>query len=107
MPERTKTILDWAMVLMAGGFSLLCGWLAYLLKVMEGKQFLVREFLLHGAISAISGGITFTLLNFQGLPPDACGALSGVAGWGGTRAIKLAELIIMKRLGVTKEELNK
>lgn len=34
----------------AGGFATICGWLSYLLKVQEGKAFLWREFFLHGAI---------------------------------------------------------
>ena len=91
----------------AGGFATICGWLSYLLKVQEGKAFTWREFLLHGAISAVCGLISYEVLFYEGFPPQLCGALSGMAGWGGTRLIRLLEIVLEKRLGVTKEDLDK
>lgn len=99
--------VDWNAVGMASGFGGICGWLSYLLKVEEGKKFFFKEFILHGAISAVCGLICFELLRFEGLPAELCGSLSGVAGWGGTRLIRLAEIVIRKRLGVAKEDLDK
>lgn len=90
----------------AGSFATVCGWLSYLLKVQEGKSFLWREFFLHGAISAVCGLISYEVLAYEGFPPQLCGAISGLAGWGGTRAIRLAELVIQKRLGVDKEDMK-
>lgn len=90
----------------SGGFAALCGWLSYLLKVQEGKPFSFREFLLHGAISAVCGLICYELFTYEGFPPNLCGALAGMAGWGGTRLIRLLELILIKRAGVSSEELK-
>ena len=90
----------------AGGFSAICGWLSYLLKVQEGKPFSWGEFFLHGAISAVCGLISYEVLAYEGFPPQLCGALSGLAGWGGTRAIRLAGIVARKRLGIDKEDLK-
>lgn len=104
MPE--KHIHEWGVLVMTGFFSGFCGWLSYLLKVQEGKPFVWAEFLLHGAISAVSGLVCFEVLVYQGFPAELCGSLAGVAGWGGTRAIRLAEVVIQKRLGVDREDLK-
>lgn len=90
----------------SGGFAALCGWLSYLLKVQEGQRFSFKEFLLHGAISAVCGLISYELLSYEGFPPNLCGALAGMAGWGGTRLIRLLEIVLEKRLGVSKEDLE-
>ena len=93
-------------LLASGGFAAVCGWLSYLLTVQEGRPFLIREFLLHGAISAMCGLISYELLSYEGFPPNLCGALSGMAGWGGTRLIRLLEVVLQKKLGVSKEDLK-
>lgn len=90
----------------SGGFAAICGWLSYLLKVQEGQPFSFREFLLHGAISAVCGLISYEVLFYEGFPPNLCGALSGMAGWGGTRVIRLLEVVLQKRLGLDKEDLK-
>ena len=106
MPE--KEVITEAQALAASGtFASICGWLNYLLTVQEGKVFSWREFLLHGAISAVCGLISYEVLFYVFFPPQLCGALSGMAGWGGTRLIRLLEIVLEKRLGVTKEDLDK
>lgn len=98
--------VDWNAVGMASGFGGICGWLSYLLKVEEGKKFSFKEFILHGAISAVCGLICYEVLFYEGFPPQLCGALSGMAGWGGTRVIRLLEVVLQKRLGLDKEDLK-
>lgn len=105
MPYRDLS--DGQILAAAGGFATICGWLSYLLKVQEGKAFTWREFLLHGAISAVCGLICYEVFFYEGFPPQLCGALSGMAGWGGTRLIRLLEIVLEKRLGVAKEDLDK
>lgn len=105
MPEK-ELITETQALVASGGFAALCGWLSYLLKVQEGQKFLFKEFLLHGAISAVCGLISYELLSYEGFPPNFCGALAGMAGWGGTRVIRLLEVVLEKRLGVTKEDLK-
>ena len=104
MPYRDLS--DWQVLASAGSFAAICGWLSYLLKVQEGKRFYWREFFLHGAISAVCGLISYEILAYEGFPPQLSGAISGLAGWGGTRAIRLVELVIQKRLGVDKEDMK-
>lgn len=87
-------------------FAGLCSSLSYLLKVEEGHPFKWREFALHISISAVFGLMTFEVLDFYGFPPQIAGAVCGAAGWMGTRLIRLLEIVVRKKLGVTKEELN-
>ena len=103
MPEK-EVVSEAQTIVASGGFAWLCGWLSYLLSVQEGKSFKWSEFFLHGAISGTFGLIAFELLSYEGFPANVCGALSGVAGWGGTRFIKL---LLRKKFGVSKEELDK
>lgn len=105
MPEK-ELITETQALAASGGFAALCGWLSYLLKVQEGQEFSVREFLLHGAISAVCGLICYEVMSYEGFPPNMCGALSGMAGWGGTRLIRLLEVVLQKRLGLDKEDLK-
>lgn len=105
MTEK-ELITETQTLVASGGFAAICGWLSYLLKVQEGQEFSVKEFLLHGAISAVCGLICYEVMTYEGFPSNLCGALSGMAGWGGTRLIRLIELIIIKRAGVSKEELE-
>lgn len=101
-----KNLNEFQMLGIAGSFAGMCGWLSYLLKVQEGKPFTWREFLLHGAISAVCGLISYEIFSYESLPPQLCGALSGLAGWGGTRVLRIIEVVITKRLGVSKEDLK-
>ena len=101
-----KNLKEFQMLGIAGSVAGLCGWLSYLLKVQEGKAFTWREFLLHGAISAVCGLISYEIFVYESLPPQLCGALSGLAGWGGTRVLRIIEVVITKRLGVSKEDLK-
>lgn len=99
-----KEFSDLQALVASTGFAGVCGWLNYLLSVQEGRSFSLREMLLHCAISAMCGLISYELLAFEGLPPGVCGALSGMAGWGGTRLIRLIEIAVAKRL--RKEDLH-
>lgn len=101
-----KDISELEALAASGTFAGICGWLNYLLTVQEGKVFSWREFLLHGAISSMCGFICYEVLSYQGFPSNLCGALSGMAGWSGTRLIKTIEIVLTKRAGVTKEDLN-
>lgn len=84
-------------------FAGLCGALSYAAKHEEGKPFKLSEFLVHTAISAVCGAISFVLLHdLCGFAPTVCGSLSGIAGWMGTRLLKLIELYAAKRAGVEK-----
>lgn len=112
MPLRQLS--EEAILAICGGFAGVCGSLSYLLKVEEGKKFSWPEFALHTAISAVFGLITYELLSYEEFPPNVAGALCGVAGWGGTRLIRIIEIIlpkivaaiIRKKLGISKEDLK-
>ena len=95
MPDRVEKISSW---LASGGFATLCAALSYLLKVEEGKPFKWSEFCLHSIISGVFGWIAFQVLAYEGIPADVSCALCGVAGWGGTRLIRLIEVAVKKRI---------
>ncbi len=112
MPLRSMS--DLQILGICGGFAGLCGSLSYLLKVEEGKRFSWGEFALHTSISCVFGLIAYELLKYEGLPPEVAGALCGMAGWGGTRLIRIVEIllpkiaaaIIRKKLGINEEDLR-
>lgn len=104
MPYRELS--DGQILASVGSFASLCGGLHYLLKVEEGKPFSWKELALHSVISAVCGLICYEILSYEGFPPQLCGALSGLAGWGGTRIIRLIEVVVTKRLGLSKEDLK-
>lgn len=87
-------------------FAGFCGALSYFLKVEEGHVFKWSEFILHTIISAVCGLITYELLAFYGVPPQVAGALCGMSGWMGTRLLRILEIVIRKRAGVSKEDLQ-
>ena len=109
-----KSLPEGAIVAICGAFAGSCGSLSYLLKVEEGKPFSWREFALHTTISAVFGLIAYEILSYESFPPQVAGALCGVAGWGGTRLIRIIEIIlpriaaaiISKKLGISKEDLK-
>ena len=106
MPYRDLS--DGQILAAAGGFATILR-LAFGpgLKVQEGKAFTLAERIfapwsdqccmwadqLRGAF-------------YEGFPPQLCGALSGMAGWGGTRVIRLLEVVLQKRLGLDEEDLK-
>ena len=93
-------------LIISSGFAGLCSALSYLLKVEEGKPFKWTEFFLYIVISAVFGLITFEFLTYKAFPPEFSSAMCGVSGWLGTRIIKIAEIVIRKRLGITKEDMK-
>ena len=101
-----KEVINELQAMAASGFAGLCGLLKYLAMVQEGRPFTWRDFFLNGFISAACGAICYEVMVYEGFPHGLCGALSGMAGWGGTQLLKLIEVVVRKRLGVTKEDLK-
>lgn len=107
MPEKISGAnAAWEVAASYGGIAAFCGALSYLLKVEEGKPFKVSELLLHTVISGVFGYLAGCILETQGVPTGSICSLCGVAGWGGTRLIRLLEVAFVKRLGVTREDLH-
>ena len=105
MPEK-EVINELQAMAASTGFAGWCGLLKYLAMVQEGRLFTWRDFFLNGLISAACGAICYEVMVYEGFPHGLCGALSGMAGWGGTQLLKLIEVVVRKRLGVTKEDLK-
>ena len=86
----------------AGGictaFGAIGGVLNYWLKVVEGKPFTWHELLLHACTSAFTGYLAYECLEYAGLPAGLCAALCGMAGWMGTRLLRIVEVIIQNRI---------
>ena len=88
----------------ASGFAGVCGALSYLLKVEEGKPFKWSEFLIHTATSAAFGYIAYEALLWRAFSPEYASALCGVAGYLGTRCVRIVELFLRKKLGIDDAE---
>ncbi len=93
-------------VLVSASFATVCGAISYLLKRKEGEKFKWTEFVLHLGASAIAGIIAYHIIHYAGVPPDLSGALCGVAGWFGTRVMRIFEVYFANRLGLSKEILD-
>lgn len=90
----------------SGAFSSLLGSVSYVLKTQEGKQFKWIEFVAHTLASGGMGWLAYELLKYGGLSPEFCAVSSGWAGWLGTRFARIVEVLLMKRTGLTKEDLR-
>ena len=88
------------------GIGAMGGALSYALKVEEGKPFRWTEFLFHCGISAFSGFIMYEFASYAGLPAGVAGAVCGVAGWAGTRMMRICEIVVRKKLGITREDMQ-
>lgn len=106
MPDFLRDLTHTEAFMLGGAFAGLGGSLSYLLKVMEGKPFKIGEFVLHIAISAFFGLIAFEVAAYFGLSPEYCGMAAGSCGWLGTRVARIGEILLRKKLGITKEEMN-
>ena len=104
MPETVSKEL--ANLCVAGVFASLGGLLHYLLKVKEGAKFEWGLMFLHMAISAFAGLIAFSGLTHYGADPTFAGSLSGVAGWMGTRFMRILEVVSYKKAEVKKEDVE-
>lgn len=101
-----KELTHGEFLILGGGFAGFCGSISYLLKVQEGKMFKWSEFIIHIASSIIFGILAFELCAYLGINDEYCGAMSGMAGWLGTRVARIFEILIYKKLGITKEEMK-
>lgn len=93
-------------LVLGGGFAGFCGSISYMLKVVEGKKFGWVEFIIHIASSIIFGILAFELCSYLGVNDEYCGAMSGMAGWLGTRVARIFEILIYKKLGINKSDLQ-
>lgn len=97
--EEVLRMLDSARgLLTAVGAGAVGGVLAYFVRVAEGKPFKFTDMVLHTAVSGFCGYIAYGLCSYLSLPDAACGAICGIAGWMGTRLLRLLEMRIEHRL---------
>lgn len=88
-------------------FAAVGGFLNYWVKVTEGRSFSVREVIVYTAVSAFAGFMAFELLDYLGFPPGVCAALCGMAGWMGTRLLRIGEAIVRNKAELGKNDENK
>ena len=106
MPELFKEISSNNYLLMGGGFSGLCGSLSYMLKVQEGKPFKWSEFFIHTVASGTFGLMAYELLSYEGFSAEFSAIMCGMAGWMGTRVAHIEEILIRRKLGLSKEDMK-
>lgn len=87
-------------------FASVTGALSYLLQVYEGKRFSWFGFCIHFSVSALAGFLTYLFLHHWATPPDLAGALCGIAGWMGTRMMRIVEILVYRRYGVEPNALK-
>lgn len=93
-------------LVLGGCFAGVSGSISYLLKVVEGKEFGWKEFIIHISASIIFGILAFELCSYLGVKDEYCGAMSGMAGWLGTRVARIFEILIYRKLNIKKEDLQ-
>lgn len=106
MPDIVKNLTHTDYLIVSGGFAGVAGGVSYLLKSVEGKPFKWSEFFIHVLASMIFGVIAFEFAHFEGIPDEFCGAIAGCAGWLGTRIARIAEVLLLKRLGLQRKDLE-
>lgn len=104
MPD--SAMKEFTNLCIAGSFASIGGVLHYLLKVKEGRKFVFFEMILHMGISAFAGLIAFSCLTHFGADPTFAGSLSGVAGWMGTRFLRIGELLVYRKTETNKEDVE-
>ncbi len=100
-PEQWSEIRD---VALCSTFAAVSGALSYLVKVREGQMFKWGEFFLHFAVSALAGIVAYHVLHYLNVPVDLAGALCGIAGWSGTRLMRVLEIIMLMRVSGGKDD---
>lgn len=106
MPDLLKNLSHSDYLFISGGFAGVAGGVSYWLKSVEGKPFKWSEFFVHVLASMIFGLIAFEFASFEGVPDEFCGAIAGASGWMGTRVARIVEVLICKKLGISKDELK-
>lgn len=80
--------------------SALAQTLMYLSRIAKGEVFKWLEFFSSVFISATLGLLICMFAHSQGLSFEACGALSGLAGFLGKEAVTFIEVFIKNKLGM-------
>lgn len=105
MPDRFD-LSPWQYLLTGGSFAAICGGLSYMAKVVKGEPFRLVRFLLSVATSFCMGLICFEVLAFEGASNDLAGACCGVAGFAGGHVVYIFEAALLKKLGMTRAEVE-
>lgn len=106
MPDNLKTMTDAQYIMTAVGLAGATGWANYYSQLGEGKEFSWTEMLRHVGMSMFCGYVAFEFAAWEGCPGEIAGCISGCAGYLGTRLLRIFEIALRKRVGVTKEDLK-
>ena len=106
MPDLFKEIGSNHYLMFGGGFSGLCGSMSYLLKVQEGKPFKWSEFFIHTVASGMFGLMAYELLAYEGFSPEFSAIMCGMSGWMGTRVAHIVEILVCRKLNISKKDLE-
>lgn len=100
-------IRTWLFVLL---MALLGGFASWFNKVRKGEVAATNLFALVGefVVAALTGLLAFLVCDYLDMPIGITGAVAGLAGHAGAKALAIAEVIlqriVMKKLGVGKGE---
>lgn len=106
MPENLKTMTDPHYIASAVALAAGTGWANYVSQLKEGKAFSWLEMLCHVGMSMFCGYAAFELSAWQGYPGEIAGCISGGAGYMGTRLLRIFEVVVMKKTGVSEKDIK-
>lgn len=87
-------------------FASLAGTVSYLTSVQDGKKFSWAGMMLDVTSSGLAGLVSCGILLHYQLDIEFTCAMCGVSGWLGTRFWKIVDLLVLKRVGVKKEDVE-
>ena len=106
MPDNLKTMTDPHYIASAVALAGATGWANYVSQLKESKSFSWLEMFCHVGMSMFCGYAAFELSAWQGYPGEIAGCISGGAGYMGTRLLRIFEVVVMKKTGVTKDDVR-
>ncbi len=88
------------------GLAALGGVAGYLRKIRQGltKKFSIVELACEMVISVFVGAVTLLMCDSHGVDKATTGAMVGLAGHLGSRAIYILEVIVSKKIGIPLTE---
>lgn len=97
---------DWNQLWLAASLALVGGCVHILGKVVNGLYKTKWGILLDLLTAAFAGSLAFVTCQYFHIDSWLVGALTGLSGHGGARAIAFGERLLANRLGIVEEKAN-
>ena len=106
MSEPHVDLMFWVRFLAYGAFAMFAGLCGHFLRSMDSeKPIQWKRSIVEGAGAGFVGILVLLLCDAMALSPEWTGVIVGVCGWLGANAtIRFLERVILKKLGLSKQE---